>query len=208
MRAVHSFAIPLLAACVSSVNGEIPNCPYAGAVFPKPTNLPASATMQTALANLTSIFDAWGQDPEHNANGTSWSIQVFSSSTDDPVWEHYHTSPDNVNTTYGVSQVNGDTVYRLGSLTKLFTIMTFMVEAGDSHWNTPITQFIPELAALADEAAADPIMNVDWGEITVGALASQMAGIVRDCEFIPGLLLWHYTNKVLRRYPRGIDAVE
>ncbi|KAI0136847.1 beta-lactamase/transpeptidase-like protein [Xylariales sp. AK1849] len=174
----HSVATTLFAARLSLVNGAIPNCPYLGPVFPKPTNLASSDTITAAIQSLTSTFETYDNNPDNNPNGTSWSIQVFSASNDNPVWEHYHTGP-NANASF-VSDVNGDTIYRLGSVTKIFTILTFLIEAGDVQWNRPVTDFIPELQALAAKANDDPIMNTDWGEITLGALASQMAGIVRD----------------------------
>ncbi|KAI1099077.1 beta-lactamase/transpeptidase-like protein [Jackrogersella minutella] len=122
-------------------------------------------------------------DSAMNPNGTSWSIQVFSAADaeDEPVWSHYHTATELLTSnTPGVKSVDGDTVYRLGSVTKIFTILTFLAEAGDIYWNTPITQWVPELELLAGKAQYDPIMNVDWDSITLQDLASHLAGIVRD----------------------------
>ncbi|KAI1804479.1 beta-lactamase/transpeptidase-like protein [Daldinia bambusicola] len=168
---------------VGPVNG-IPNCPYPGPAFPKPTALASSDIIKTAIANLTATFDARGMDPGTNPNGTSWSIQVFSASDpneDEPIWSHYHTATDLLAAdTPGVKSIDGNTVYRLGSVTKIFTILTFLIEAGDTYWNTPVTQWVPELELLAGKAQYDPIMNVDWDSITLQDLASHMAGIVRD----------------------------
>jgi CubicO group peptidase (beta-lactamase class C family) len=161
---------------VSSVFG-IPNCPFPGAAFPKPTNLAASSTVQAALKKVTAAFETYDQTESNNPSGTSWSLQIFSASSDQALWEHHHTA-----TNLGGFSVGPDTIYRLGSLTKIFTIMTFLAEAGDSHWNDPITNHIPELDLLAVKARSDPVMNVDWESVTLGSLASHMAGIVRDCN--------------------------
>ncbi|KAI1505164.1 beta-lactamase/transpeptidase-like protein [Biscogniauxia marginata] len=180
MRVPSLFSLAFIATEILAVYG-IPNCPYPGPAFPKPTNLAASETIQTILSDLTATFDARGADPATNPNYTSWSIQVFSASSDEPLWEHYHTAMDLLrDDNPGVTSVGGDTIYRLGSLTKIFTIMTFLAEAGDSYWNTPVTRFVPELELLAGKAQYDPIMNVAWSDITLGNLASHMAGIVRD----------------------------
>ncbi|KAI1759370.1 beta-lactamase/transpeptidase-like protein [Hypoxylon sp. FL1150] len=163
--------------------GGIPNCPYPGPVFPKPTGLASADVIKTAIANLTATFNARGGDPATNPNGTSWSIQVFSASDadDTPVWSHYHTATDLLTAdTPGVKSVGADTVYRLGSVTKIFTILTFLAEGGDQYWNTPVTRWVPELEVLAGKARDDPIMNVDWDSITLQDLASHMAGIMRD----------------------------
>ncbi|KAI5922995.1 beta-lactamase/transpeptidase-like protein [Camillea tinctor] len=181
MRVIPSFSLVFVATELLITAHGIPNCPYPGPAFPKPTNLASSDIIQTALTNLTATFNARGADPSNNPNVTSWSIQVFSASSDEPVWEHYHTAMDILNSNNpGVKAVDGDTVYRLGSLTKIFTVMTFLAEAGDAYWNTPVTRFVPELDLLAGKSDYDPILNVAWDEITLGNLASHMAGIVRD----------------------------
>lgn len=85
--------------------------------------------------------------------------------------------------TTGVRKVDANTVYRLGSLTKIFTIYTWLVQDGDVRWNEGITKYVPELAAAVNGEGFDAVANVAWEDVTIGALASQMAGIVRDCEF-------------------------
>ncbi|KAI1210140.1 beta-lactamase/transpeptidase-like protein [Annulohypoxylon truncatum] len=178
-------ALLLLAAqALITPTGGIPNCPYPGPAFPKPRSLASSDAIKTAIANLTTTFNARGTDPAANPNSTSWSIQVFSASDadeDTPLWSHYHTATDLLTAnTPGVKSVDGDTVYRLGSVTKIFTILTFLIEAGDTYWNTPVTQWVPELELLAGKAQYDPVMNVEWETITLQDLASHLAGIVRD----------------------------
>lgn len=168
---------------VSSVS-SIPNCPFPGAAFPKPTNLAASPTIQAALKNITAAFETYDKDPSNNPNATSWSLQIFSASSEEPLWEHYHTAENLLgNDETGNFTVGPDTIYRLGSLTKIFTILTFLAEAGDAYWNDPVTEFVPELQVLAAKAQADPVMYVDWSSVTLGGLASHMAGITRDCVY-------------------------
>jgi CubicO group peptidase (beta-lactamase class C family) len=85
------------------------------------------------------------------------------------------------NSTLGVKNVDSHSQYRIGSISKLFTVYTFLIEAGDVKFNDPITKYVPELAAAArhEQNAVD---SVDWESVTVGNLASQMSGIGRDCE--------------------------
>ena len=101
MRGTRSLVVSLLSTVWQPevVRGELPNCPYLGPVFPKPTNLSESDPIRQALAAIDTAFKAYETDPASNPNETSWSIQVFSTSQDTPVWEHYHTAP-NVNTSY------------------------------------------------------------------------------------------------------------
>ncbi|KAF3039889.1 hypothetical protein E8E12_003956 [Didymella heteroderae] len=85
--------------------------------------------------------------------------------------------------TEGVKEVGPDTIYRIGSVSKIFTVLAFLAEVGDTHWNTPITEFIPELAQFSARALTQPIDDVrrtDWEDITIGALVAQVSGVGRD----------------------------
>lgn len=181
-RHTYSAVSLLLWSWVSLVCG-IPTCPFPGAAFTKPANLAASPTIQTALKNLTAAFETYDQTSSNNPNGTSWSLQVFSAYTDEPVWEHYHTANNLLDKDEsGNFTIGPDTIYRLGSLTKVFTMLTFLAEAGDSYLNEPVTKYIPELELLAAKARSNPIMSVDWSSVTIGGLASHMGGLARDCN--------------------------
>ncbi|AEO59506.1 hypothetical protein MYCTH_2128565 [Thermothelomyces thermophilus ATCC 42464] len=57
---------------------------------------------------------------------------------------------------------------------------TFEAHDGDSKWNDPIIKYVPELAAAADKAKEDPVANVAWDEVTIGTLAGQLSGAIRD----------------------------
>ena len=93
-----------------------------------------------------------------------------------------------LNSTAGVRKAGRDAVYRLGSLTKIFTVYTWLALDGDGKFNDPITKYVPELAAAAGRHGErdDPVRYVSWEDVTVGALASQMGGIIRDCESLSG----------------------
>lgn len=80
-----------------------------------------------------------------------------------------------------------ETVYRVGSISKLLFLYTFLVEVGHAHWHRPITDFVPELAEAAESCSAesDPLTCPDWHEITLGALASHLAGLGRGRTVMP-----------------------
>jgi CubicO group peptidase (beta-lactamase class C family) len=62
------------------------------------------------------------------------------------------------------------------------------MELGDGHWNDPITRYVPELKqAQSNYSASSAIDSVQWEEVTLGELASHMAGITRDGN-LPSLL--------------------
>ncbi|KAI0102500.1 beta-lactamase/transpeptidase-like protein [Nemania sp. FL0031] len=197
MRRYVKYTISLVLWLCASPTSGIPNCPFPGAAFPKPTNLASSPTIQAALKNVTAAFETYDRDPANNPNTTSWSLQIFSASSDEPLWEHYHTAQNLLGEDgSGNVTVGPDTIYRLGSLTKIFTILTFLAEAGDTYWNDPVTKYVPELQVLAARAMADPVMYVDWSSVTLGGLASHMAGITRDYA-LQGELTQEHNQTVL-----------
>ena len=174
-----------VAAATTALAG--PNCPPLGPVYEKPNKFNTSSAIQAAIANLTATFTAWDQNNSSaiRANTTSYSIEIFSASKEHPVifsWHHTAASLAGDTNTSGVRQANADAVYRLGSLTKIFTIYTWLAQDGDSKWNEPITKYVPELAAAAARAKSDPVANVPWDEVTIGSLAGQLSGAIRDCE--------------------------
>ncbi|KAI0483464.1 beta-lactamase/transpeptidase-like protein [Xylaria cf. heliscus] len=156
------------------------NCPIYGLGYPKPDNLFGYEGIRGAASALDSVF---GQYID-NANNTgsdkfSYSVEVFAASEQTPLWSHYWTAKnlETMNTT-GVRKVDGNTVYRIGSLTKIFTMLTFLAEVGDASWNEPIAKFIPEIAAMVVDGrdTSHSLTSPDWGSITIGALASQISG--------------------------------
>jgi CubicO group peptidase (beta-lactamase class C family) len=162
-------------------------CPLLGPAFPAPTNLSSSPIFQSAKRNLTSLF----QQAIATGNTThgpltydvSFSLSIFSAHSASPLFQYSHTAPAFSNSSVGVRTVDENSIYRIGSVSKLLTVYLFLIEAGDTHWNDPITKYVPELAAAADSTASDAINCVDWASVTVGELASHMAGISRECEY-------------------------
>ena len=101
-----------------------------------------------------------------------------------PLFERHRTAPNLLANTTGVKKVDGNTVYRLGSVSKNFTVVAWLAELGDVHWNQPVTNFILELAGISAQARSKPFDEVQqtaWENITIGALASQVSGVGRDC---------------------------
>lgn len=78
--------------------------------------------------------------------------------------------------------MDANTVYRIGSITKVFTALAFLAEAGDKHFNRPITDFIPELAAMSQ--SKDGLRSVDWEDISIESLMAQV-GSRRSCSLDP-----------------------
>ena len=157
-------------------------CPLAGAVYPVPSQLSQSDAFAKANATFNdelvrafkseSIFGAL----TYNA---SFSINIYSLHEQESLLTHHFSGPE-LPSESGVKKVDSDTIYRLGSISKLFTTYVYLLNAGFEGWNDPITKYIPELQEYADKSKSNPIDVVAWDEVTVGSLVSHLAGITRD----------------------------
>lgn len=180
-----------LVASLLPLAGALPNCPLAGAEFPPPQTLSLHPVWQQAIARLKTRLDLIDSGSTFNLDGSldelSYSIQVFSTNPGGGILaERHRTAPSLLANTTGVKQVDKDTVYRLGSVSKIYAVVAWLAELGDVHWNQPITNFIPELANFSAQARTqqqfDDVRQTKWEDITIAALASQMSGVGRDCR--------------------------
>ncbi|KAK2755034.1 hypothetical protein FQN54_006562 [Arachnomyces sp. PD_36] len=179
---------------------EFHPCPLLGPRFPAPTSLIDSPIIQSALDDLESQFNntiATGNSSHGptTPNATSFSVSLFSIaegssySSDKPFfYEFHHTAPPIKSSSVGVQAVDADSIYRIGALSQIFCVWSLLIEAGDGHWHEPVTKYVPELAdAVEDLVPSNSIEYVDWDQVTLGDLASHMAGIGRDYGFTDSL---------------------
>lgn len=154
-------------------------CPPSGPLLPRPTDLTHSAHIQNSAKNLTASLNAaikgdikagWVVD------NVSFSLAVASpygalgvSDTSKPLWEYHHHAKNNEQ---GVDEVDGDTQYMIGSVSKLFSDLMLMKSGVDLR--TPVTEFLPRLR--------DSRSKVKWEDITLEMLADHLAGIPPNCE--------------------------
>ncbi|KAJ9623791.1 hypothetical protein H2204_011083 [Knufia peltigerae] len=141
------------------------------------------------IHSSTNVFSPFGGDDItrelstycENITNTSLMIaaRVTSIYADEPLFSFYYSTDQNKN-------VDEGTVFRIGSVSKLFTIYTLLISESYDIFSRWIGDFIPELVAPTEAA---PILNTtnsferltaNWSEITIGALGSHMAGIARD----------------------------
>ncbi|OLN94119.1 Beta-lactamase-like protein-like protein 2 [Colletotrichum chlorophyti] len=175
---------PLLAITALSVlSGSRANaCPPLGPTLPSaksPSNSTivkeAILTIKKGLENFTSTL-----------NYTAISIGVKSIHEEEPLLDWHYTPPkaDNRST----AKVNIDTVYRGGSITKLFTVIAAL-QNGSIKGSDPVTKYIPQLKTEAVQNEGT-LHFVPWDNITVEDLASHVSGlggdIATDLAVFPG----------------------
>ncbi|KAI2470189.1 beta-lactamase/transpeptidase-like protein [Annulohypoxylon bovei var. microspora] len=165
---------------LAALNGH---CPPLGPVLPAPTNPAAHEPVQLAIRNVADAF----QNITAELNTTGISIAVKSIHEASPLLELHHT-PALLNPN-GTSVIDSQTVYRLGSISKIFAVLSIL-QQNQVKMDDLITKYVPELLELKGETdEISDITTVRWNEVTLGALASHMSGIgtdlVNDLATIP-----------------------
>lgn len=186
---------------VSTASAELQHCALLGPVFPPPLHPSTSSSMKTAIESIQKSIDdaiAAGNSSYGPLDGssTSFSVQIFSSHEEDALYTYHYNAPGLADSTDGVKTIDDNSLYRIGSVSKLFTMYIFLAAAGDRVWMEPITKFITELAEYAAQHPADEnALDIsDWSEVTIGALASHLGGIpiatAGDARADPGIAVY------------------
>jgi hypothetical protein len=193
-HAVYLFGIAQLVLYALSTRAQQQPCFPLGPVFPAPRGLASSNSLKSALSALNDTLNA-ALGPEGSEYGildnqsTTFIVDIYSIHSSESLYTFTFNAPDFSNASVGVSEVDEDTVFRLGSMSKMISVWNFLIAAGDRSLNDPITKYVPELAAYASKHAQDlesgDIRYYDFDSITIGALASQMSGISRYFAFGP-----------------------
>ncbi|GLI75995.1 hypothetical protein PoHVEF18_004261 [Penicillium ochrochloron] len=151
-------------------------CPPLGPILPPVADpLSLNIDIQQAAKHLTTAFNKLMA----SGNTTSVAVQMTSLSDASPLFEFFHTAPT-VNRT-GAQLVTPQTQFRLGSVTKLFTVLAMLLHEKEFDWMTPISHHIPELLSHKASAEYDGF-PVRWEHVSLDSLASQLGGIPRDIQ--------------------------
>jgi CubicO group peptidase (beta-lactamase class C family) len=158
------FLAPLLG--VAAAAGP---CPPLGPVFPAPKSLANDDVFQNSLARLKSSIEetlstGTGLPGSVSPNDT-YSIQIFSTKDEKPLLD-YHRRGGGV---VGNRTIDGDSVYRIASITKIFTVYLLLLQAGEGIFADPVTKYLPELEASAH-----------WKGVSVGTVASYLSGVAAE----------------------------
>ena len=165
-------------------------CLLAGAVWPAPSHLSRSDALNKARASFTEELDrAFKGNSTYGAldNTTSFSIDIYSLYEEESLLTHHYSAPELSHPESGVAEVDSNTIYRIGSISKLFTTYVYLINSGFTGWNDPITKYLPELVELMEDknAPTNDIDTVNWDEVTVGGLACHLSGMSRDGAYAP-----------------------
>lgn len=159
-----------------------PYLPISGPLIGSPAIVAAADNFTATIAETIETY-AIG-----DSNDTSFSVDFYSLHDGSSLFNYHYTGINQQNATQGVTKVDSNTIYRIGSISKVFTVYTYLANVGDVSWNQPITKYVPELAEAAQSSENDsPVDAFRWEDITIGALASQLGGVPRDVYEVPQL---------------------
>ena len=149
--------------------------------FPVPSWTNGADDLRQAFDDIRTKLKELAAHSKYDA--ASFSVAVTSET--DTLWDYFHTARKRNEARPGVDHVDGDSLYRIASITKTFTVLGLLYQhqAGRLDLDTPISKYIPELSG-----------EIPWHEITLRALASQLSGIPR--EFAQGDLLKRISGAV------------
>lgn len=168
-----------LAETIITKNQALSNCPPLGPVLPAPKAPSKNADVQAVLSQIKA---GEGLIAELLQNATGMSVTVSSAHEDEPLLSIGYTPP--VRNMSGTDTVDGDTVFRIASVSKAVTVLGLLMLGEKVNMADPITKYVPELAKLkAQQEQPNTVVNtIDWDAVTLDALASQLAGIGNDCK--------------------------
>ncbi|GJC90680.1 beta-lactamase-like protein ARB_00930 [Colletotrichum liriopes] len=147
-------------------------CPPLGAKLPSSKTPSNSTAVKEAIAKIQEGL----VNRTLSLQGTGISIGVKSIHEDHPLFDWHFTPPvaDNRST----AKVDIDTVYRGGSITKLFTTLTALQNT-HIKGTDPVTKYLPQLKSEATDNEGQ-LSFIPWDNITVEDLASHVSGLGGD----------------------------
>ncbi|KAJ3579171.1 hypothetical protein NPX13_g1398 [Xylaria arbuscula] len=172
-----SFRLAIASLCIPPALARV-----LGPLNPPPVDLTSDAShVRSKWTELASILDGHlnGTERKDTLTGLdniTFSLGMFS--VHDPEaassLQFHHTGPDIKNSSVGVNKVDGDSIYRVASMTKVVSVYAGLLLLDPDDWNKPLTEIFPEIASLRKD---DPIHHIQWDTITPFSLASQISGI-------------------------------
>ncbi|GKU14554.1 unnamed protein product, partial [Fusarium langsethiae] len=141
-------------------------------VLPSGFDLSKSKVVQEVKSNFPATIESILSSGIINEAHTSFAINVFSTATNESLYSYYHAA-ETLDDTLSTGKLDDETVFRIGSVSKLYTAYALLANSGFDVVNRPVTEILPELAG---NNRSEPNERVIWEDVTVGALLSHQAG--------------------------------
>jgi CubicO group peptidase (beta-lactamase class C family) len=161
---------------------------FLGPTYPPPVDLTSEeSSFPKIWKNFSKTVDTYLKNNPNSApkiitvlENVTFSVRMFS--LRDPAateLQSHYTAAEVAKSDQGATDVNGDGIYKVASVSKLITAYAGMLESTDADWNRPLTDIFPILADSpgANFGGKDPAHAIKWDQVTPWALASQLAGV-------------------------------
>ena len=159
---------------IASFSDVVPTkeCPIQGPVYPSGFDLTKSDAVREATEQFPQVVEKLFSSGAIDPKQSYFTVDVFSTSTNESFYSYSHVAIG-LNGTLTAGVLNDETIWRTGSVSKLFTVYALIAVAGLEVLEHPVTRYLPELSGNSRE---DALTKMIWEDVTVGALASQQAG--------------------------------
>ncbi|KEF56126.1 uncharacterized protein A1O9_07707 [Exophiala aquamarina CBS 119918] len=164
-----TFSLLVIFSLIASITAE---CTGHTPAFPSPDYGQKSFELLEAFNGISNALTVLTADQDYNAS--SYSIEI--TSADSTLWTTYHTAEAKNDSRPGAAEVNGQSTYRIASITKSFTVLGLLYQdaAGNLSLEDTIGTYVSELVRGHQQG------SIPWKDITLRTLASQLSGIPRD----------------------------
>ncbi|KAK5796538.1 hypothetical protein VI817_005823 [Penicillium citrinum] len=134
-----------------------------------------SKAIGNAKKTFPGLIDQLFESGKLNRTDLAFTIDVYSAATNDSIFKYSHVGKS-MEKSLTTGELNDDTISRIGSVTKMFTVYAIIAKAGMGVFSDPVTKYLPDLKSTSNSSTRSPLDGLDWEDITVGALAEQQAG--------------------------------
>ncbi|KAF3932926.1 Beta-lactamase [Dactylellina cionopaga] len=150
-------------------------CPLLGPNYDAEFDITKTDAFAEAKAAFPGVIDTLFESGVLNSSISSFHVDVFSTVTNTSIYSYSHQATEPaMNESFPAGGIGDKTIFRVGSVSKLFTTYAVLVRAGGLEvFDHPITRYLPELAGNPRD---DPLKKIIWEDVTVGTVASHMAG--------------------------------
>ncbi|CAM1502525.1 Fc.00g045090.m01.CDS01 [Cosmosporella sp. VM-42] len=191
MPSLSKIAVALAIGAFASADAKV--CPPLGAVLPAPQTPSKSQVVKDAVSKLKGVLD----ESSSVLNTSAVSINLKSIHENKPLFTYHYTPP---NPGSGKTTIDQDTIYRIASGTKLFTVLAAL-QSNNVNMTDPVLKYLPELKNTTTDSE---IAQIPWEDITVESLAAHLSGLGVDMAQDLGIIGSDPWQKLgLPAFPKG-----
>lgn len=148
--------------------------PLLGPAFVSNFDPTHSKAIENASETFPDVIESLFEAKTLNKTDLIFAVDVFSAATNESIYQYHHVG-ESQEDALTKGDLSDKSIFRLGSVSKLFTTYAIIAKAGIDIFAHPVTKYLPDLAR--EPSGDDNIIgHIRWEDVTVGALAAHQAG--------------------------------